>query len=143
MAPVRVWSRVLIVLVALSFLAEVTPVQARPAPIGQDAYVLDSSYRGDFPDPSILRVGSRWFAFATTTANLDLPVLVSRDLRHWTVTGPGGATIPDALPMAPEWAQTRIAGQRRLSEIWAPSVVRLPGGRFAAPSSIRGNAPRT
>jgi len=137
MARVRVLSRLLVGFTALALLGVMTPAQARPAPIGQDAYVLDSSYRGDFPDPSVLRVGSRWFAYSTTTANLNLPVLVSKDLRHWTVAGPRDTTRPDALPLAPAWAQTRMVGARRLAQIWAPTVVRLPSHNFAVVYTIR------
>jgi len=142
MGRVRLLSRFLAVLVAISSLGAMTPARARPAPIGQDAYVLDSSYRGDFPDPSVLRVGSRWFAYSTTTANLNLPVLVSTDLRHWTVAGPRDTTRPDALPLAPAWAQTHMVGARRLAQIWAPTVVRLPSRKYAVVYTVRVSATR-
>jgi len=116
----------LAVLSAIGLLATASAVSARPLPIGQDRYVLGASYRGDFPDPSILRVGSHWLAYGTTTAGLNLPVLVSTDLRHWTVAGPRKATVPDALPKLPVWAKARTVGARRIGETWAPTAVRLP-----------------
>lgn len=121
-------------MLALVLAATVLPgyaASARPAPIGQDPYLLGRSYHGDFPDPSLLRRGQRWFAYATTTAGLNLPVLTSTDLRHWHVSAPPGAGVPDAMPRLPQWARARDLGARRIGQTWAPSVVRLPNGRFA------------
>lgn len=112
-------------------------VGARPDPIGQDAFTLDQGYRGDFPDPTILHARGKWFAYSTSTAGLNLPVLVSTNLKRWTVTGPRGAAVPDAMPKAPTWARSHTVGQRRVAQVWAPTVVRLTSGRFAAVYTVQ------
>jgi len=139
MSRVRMRSRVLAVTVAATslILGGSAAAGARPAPIGQDRYVVGKPYRGDFPDPSLLRVGSRWFAYATMTAGLNLPVLTSTDLRHWRVAGPRRAAVPDALAKLPAWARTHRAGDRSVGVVWAPTVVRLRDGRFADVYSVR------
>jgi beta-xylosidase len=72
-------------------------------------------YSGDFPDPYVLVDGSTYFAYATNSGGLNVPVLRSDDLLHWTAAG-------DALPNLPAWAE----GGRKLT--WAPSVLPLSSG---------------
>ena len=61
-----------------------------------------------FPDPAILVVDTRYYAYATRNGAQNIPVMLSTDLASWT--------LPiDALPRLPEWAGGRT---------WAPSVVR-------------------
>ena len=43
-----------------------TARDARPAPIGSDRFVVGQPYRGDFPDPTVLRVGKVYYAYSTT-----------------------------------------------------------------------------
>ena len=61
----------------------------RPSPVGSDPFVSGYGYRGDFPDPSVLHVGSTWFAYSTTTGGRNLPVLRSTDLVHWQARARG------------------------------------------------------
>jgi beta-xylosidase len=109
-----------------------SPAVARPAPIGQDPIVPGSVYAGDFPDPWILRVGSRYFAYSTTSYDLNLPTLASTDLHTW-VARPETADAPagDALPRTAVWSAgtERTDGRFRASS-WAPSVARLGPHRF-------------
>ena len=99
-------------------------------PIGSDAFVASSSYRGDFPDPSVLRVGSTWYAYSTTVSSLNLPVLASTDLVHWRAVGEG-------LKKAPRWAATRRTGKRTtFAPTWAPSVARF-GNRYVHAYAVR------
>jgi hypothetical protein len=64
----------------------------------------------DFPDPSVLSVGSRYYAFSTNSVTGNVQVIESPDLVHWTALG-------DALPALPGWAQP--------GRTWAPSVLQL------------------
>jgi beta-xylosidase len=90
----------------------------RPAPIGSDRFVAAKAYRGDFPDPAILKVGRTYFAYGTTISSLNLPVMSSTDLVHWQSRGEG-LTRPAA------WAQQRRVGNRTVATTWAPTVARF------------------
>lgn len=99
------------------------PAQARSdvaAPIGSDGFVVSRYYHGDFPDPTVLRVGSSYYAYSTSVAALNLPVIVSRDLVSWRVVGEG-------LRKPARWARSRKVGKRRVAVTWAPTVA--PFGR--------------
>jgi beta-xylosidase len=70
-------------------------------------------WAGDFPDPSVLRTGSSYLAFATETAGIDVQVMASPDLRSWTHRG-------NALAGLPAWA--------RSGHTWSPVVLERPNG---------------
>lgn len=57
---------------------------AQADPGSSEAFRGGSAYTGKFPDPTVLRVGSTFYAYATTVAALNLPVTTSSDLRTWT-----------------------------------------------------------
>ena len=65
----------------------------------------------DFPDPSVLRVGSTFYAYATQVGETNVQVMRSSDLVAWEYLG-------DALAALPAWA-----GRGRT---WSPAV--LPRG---------------
>jgi len=102
-------------------LIAVAPAEARdtlPAPKGQDPIVPGQPYTGDFPDPWVLLRGSKYFAYSTTSDNVNLPMLTSTDLHTWfarpaTPDNPRG----DALPTLPAWAGAQGP--------WAPSVTKI------------------
>jgi hypothetical protein len=71
----------------------------------------------DFPDPSILRVGPRYYAYSTNSGAGNIQVLESTDLVHWSIVG-------DALAGLPAWASPGAT--------WAPSVVGAAGGGYIA-----------
>src|ERR1700751_5042569 len=73
-----------------------------------------ASYPGDFPDPSVMRVGGLYFAFATQAAGGHPAIqrLVSTDHEHWVVPNPS-----DALVALPSWAEN--AGT------WGPDVTQI------------------
>src|SRR6476469_9618918 len=75
-------------------------------PLGSDAFVASSSYRGDFPDPSVLHDGRTWYAYSTSVSSMNLPVLASTDLVHWRAVGEG-------LKRPPRWAAVRRIGRHR------------------------------
>jgi beta-xylosidase len=69
-------------------------------------------YDGDFPDPFVLVVGDRSFAYGTQTGDMNLQVMVSADLVGWQHRG-------DALPELPPWAAS--------GNTWAPAVLERNG----------------
>lgn len=69
----------------------------------------------NFPDPSLLKVGGAYYAYATNSGE-NMPCETSPDLVHWTA-------LPDAMPRLPGWA--------RPNRTWAPEVLALPRGRYA------------
>ena len=91
---------------------EAGPPATTPAPTRQFTNpVLD----GNFADPSVLKVGDVWYAYATGDLVVNLQVARSTDLVRWE-------RLDDALPELPEWS----ALQKGLT--WAPEVARTPAG---------------
>ncbi len=130
---------VLGVLLLLSALGTTGPAYARTdrqAPIGSDRFWIGHAYRGDFPDPSVVKVGDTWFAYSTTIAALHLPVIRSTDLVHWSAVGEG-------MVRPARWAATRKIGKRRFATTWAPAVARF-GNRWvhAYATPVRRKTPR-
>jgi xylan 1,4-beta-xylosidase len=79
-------------------------------------------YSGDFPDPSVVRIGPEYWAAGTAAANDQFPpILRSPDLVHWTAAG-------SIFQRAPTWTD----GQR----FWAPELARQ-GDRYLAYYSAR------
>jgi beta-xylosidase len=67
---------------------------------------------GDYPDPSIIRVGRDYWATATTSHWAPLfPILHSRDLVNWTVVGA-------AMQKRPDWSD---------GNYWAPEIAYYSG----------------
>lgn len=111
---------------------------ARPAPIGQDKVVPGQVYTGDFPDPAVMRIGQRYYAYSTTSDRINVPMLTSTDLRAWTAV-PGSETNPtgDALPHPPAWAAAVEQEDGRFhATTWAPTVTRVAPRRFVLVYSI-------
>jgi xylan 1,4-beta-xylosidase len=70
---------------------------------------------GDFPDPSVIRVGSDYYATATTGGwSPHFPILYSRDLVNWKIVGA-------VLYQKPKWAK---------GDFWAPEIVEDKGRFF-------------
>jgi hypothetical protein len=72
----------------------------------------------DAPDPSVIRVGGRYYAYTTNRTGisgglLHVPVLRSVDLVNWAVAG-------DAFPNLPSWVEP--------GRTWAPAVMRDSSG---------------
>ncbi len=108
----------------------------RPAPVGSDHFAVGRPYRGDFPDPSVLRVGGLYYAYSTTIASLNLPVMTSPDLVHWRARGEGLARVAS-------WAAWRRIGSRTHATTWAPTVAKFRRTyvhAYATP--VRGSRPR-
>ena len=63
--------------------------------------------RGDYPDPSVIRIGDTYWASATTSNWAPAyPILKSKDLVHWT-------TVSHVFMKLPEWADYYF---------WAPEL---------------------
>jgi xylan 1,4-beta-xylosidase len=70
---------------------------------------------GDYPDPSVVRVGNDYYATATTSEWAPLfPILHSRDLVNWTNTGA-------VFQKRPDWAT---------GNFWAPEIAHFKGTYF-------------
>lgn len=71
-------------------------------------------------DPSIIKQGSTWYVFSTTTgrgATGQLPIRCSNDLKQWKRCG-------DVLPVVPDWIKKDSPGTRGL---WAPDISYFDG----------------
>jgi len=82
---------------------------------GKQAMFTNPVYRGDFPDPFVLKVGDTYYAYGTNSAGKQVQTLTSKDLVHWQ---PG----PDALPKLGSWAF--------IGETWAPEVLKRDDGTY-------------
>ena len=78
-------------------------------------------YNGDFPDPHALRVGDRFFVYATQSGPFNAQVMTSTDLLHWEHLG-------DALPVLPAWSRPGFT--------WSPAVLQR-GDRFVMYVAVR------
>jgi hypothetical protein len=63
----------------------------------------------DFPDPSVLTVGSRVYAYSTNSGTGNMQVLVSRDLVQWSIVGDGLAGLPGWAARGATWAPAVFA----------------------------------
>ncbi len=62
---------------------------------------------GDYPDPSVIRVGKDYYATATSSEwGPEFPILHSRDLVNWNIVGV-------VFPKRPEWS---------VGNYWAPEI---------------------
>ncbi|MDQ3181033.1 MAG: family 43 glycosylhydrolase, partial [Acidobacteriota bacterium] len=62
---------------------------------------------GDYPDPSVIRVGKDFYATATSSEwSPEFPILHSRDLVNWEVVG-------NVFPVRPAWS---------VGNYWAPEI---------------------
>lgn len=70
---------------------------------------------GDYPDPSVIRVGKDYWATATSSEwGPQFPLLHSRDLVNWEIVGP-------VFKERPEWA---------VGNFWAPEIAEWKGRYF-------------
>ncbi len=82
---------------------------------GKQATFTNPVYRADFPDPFVMKVGDRYYAYATNGSGKQVQTLTSQDLVHWQ---PG----PDALPKVGSWGFN--------GETWAPEVLKRGDGSY-------------
>ncbi|MCU1381003.1 MAG: glycoside hydrolase, family 43 [Acidimicrobiales bacterium] len=103
----------------------VPPVPA-PAPDGLISPTLTpfSSLPEDVADPTVLKVGDRWYAYSTQVYLTQVPMRWSTDLRSWS-------RAAEAMPSLASWAE--------FGAHWAPSAV-AAGGRYVLWYSARDHA---
>ncbi|MFB9376674.1 family 43 glycosylhydrolase [Kineococcus gynurae] len=154
--------------VAAAVGATVVAATFAPAPpaAAQEAWFQPgSTWTGDFGDPTVVRVGGTYYAYASPVGGRVLPVLSSTDLKNWTVRGrystgggvPGRgnwtAGIPaeilnspqsdwakfdnnDALVRHVSWGQRNDQGGWINRDYWAPGVFNI-GSTWFAYSPVR------
>ncbi len=94
----------------LAMAAVIVTVLTSVAPA--DAISAAPVYAGDFPDPSVVLVGGRYWAYSTGSGGRNLQVMSSPDLTTWT-------RPVDPLPVLPSWARPGLT--------WAPGVLPRTG----------------
>ncbi len=117
-----------------------TAVGRPAARVGTDPFTPGAAYHGGFPDPTVWRVGGRFYAASTTQSSVSLPISSSTDLRTWTARPASDADRPevsDALATPASWAKLEhTLDGRAWVRSWAPSVLRLSDGTFVAAYSV-------
>lgn len=109
-----------------------------------DAFDPRRPYRGDFPDPSVLRVGNRWYAYSTMAAGLNLPITVSNNLTSWWPRAQHRRGFRnEGLMKPPRWAvSVKDAPRHRAGVVWAPSVLQTGRKRFLMLYATRQRKPQ-
>jgi hypothetical protein len=109
--------------------------QYEPSYVGAPYFAPGAVYTKNFPDPDVVwdSVTQRYYAFATTTGGVYVPVMWSTDLVTWTartnhtIPDPNGE-FHDALPDPSPDGSTWTSGDPRFpDEVWAPTVTKLSG----------------
>jgi beta-xylosidase len=124
------------VLVALLALCGIPSANAST---GGDRFWAGQVYRGEFGAPSVLIVGTTYYAFATNTDGVKLPVTISHDLSTWRARPAYPLSSPystwsgynDALPHTAKWALYTNSGGKVRTQVWAPSVAKV-GSKYVA-----------
>jgi beta-xylosidase len=81
---------------------------------------------GDYPDPSVIRVGKDYYATATSSEWApEFPILHSRDLVNWTIVG-------SVFPTRPAWS---------VGNYWAPEIWQENGKIYIFYVARRANGP--
>ncbi|NCY16082.1 MAG: hypothetical protein EBX39_04790 [Actinobacteria bacterium] len=103
-------------------------------------------YTENFPDPTVVRDGSTYWAYATSTGGSLMPAMSSTDLITWTPR-PAHSPNPynsdpffnDSFPIPPAW--TRQGTSRSGNAQWGPGVAKF-GNRWVAFTSWEVSATR-
>src|SRR3954452_19200111 len=116
-----------VVNVLISFLLLSCSALAQPAPASAPAASYSNPVlAGDYPDPSIIRVGDDYWATATSSEWAPhFPLLHSRDLVNWEVVGA-------VFQRKPEWAE---------SNFWAPEISEYKGRFYVIYTARRKGGP--
>jgi hypothetical protein len=111
-----------------------------PAYAGAPWFEPGQPYAGNFPDPQIVRDGSKYWAYATSTGGPTLPAMWSTDLVTWNardayVPNPYNADpyFNDAFPVPPSWSVGGAVVTPGKAQ-WAPGVANI-GGAWVAYTS--------
>ncbi|HEY0130249.1 MAG TPA: glycoside hydrolase family 43 protein, partial [Allosphingosinicella sp.] len=93
-----------------------TAAAAAPALAAEPSFV--PVFRENFPDPHIVRHDDEFIAYATN-AGINLPMLTSRDLVHWTWVSGADGKRRDGMPELAPWVKEGFT--------WAPEVMKVGG----------------
>jgi beta-xylosidase len=106
--------------------ARVARVENQRCPDQGDGTYLNPILGGDYPDPSIIRIGKDYWATATTSQWAPVfPILHSTDMVHWKTEGAVFSTPP-------EWAVTNY---------WAPEISVYKGRIYVYYSAKKKDGP--
>ncbi|HVM27479.1 MAG TPA: glycoside hydrolase family 43 protein, partial [Mycobacteriales bacterium] len=145
--PSRTTARRLAAVVAALGMAGATLALAAPASgyAGAAWFQPNTVYTQNFPDPSVIRVGSDYYAYATGTGGSYLPVMRSKDQITWQARDyyrSDAECCPelrkaypyfnDALPYVASWGQHSNTGMHMTSWVTAPGVAQFGPNRFNA-----------
>jgi hypothetical protein len=149
--------RVVLLLIVASLVAASLALTAAPRPAaayaGAPWFQPSTTYldlsrpdqqNSNFPDPSIIRDGSTYYAYGATTGGAYLPIMSSTDLIHWTARpaysgAPWGVNDPyfnDGLPQPASWGVDRNVSGRLKKEVWAPGAAKI-GGQYVVFHAVR------
>jgi len=103
----------------LSWLCACVPDTSVPSPMPTSAPATFTNpvLNQDFPDPDVLRVGDKYYAYATNANAVNIQAARSDDLVHWEVLG-------EVLPELPAWAVQSFGWA------WAPEVFSPAEGQY-------------
>ena len=91
----------------VAYIRLVTGIAAAEAAPTLPGHYKNPVLRGDYPDPSVVRVGDDYYATATSSEWApQFPILRSKDLVNWRIIGA-------VFPKMPEWAEANF---------WAPEI---------------------
>jgi beta-xylosidase len=136
--------RLILGILAMTGLMIVADTTSATASTGTGMFRAGEVWHGQFGTPSVIRVGSTYWAYATTTGGDNLPVLRSTDLRTWvtrsaypSLNNPGWwAGYNDAMPHPADWALYYIhRNGRSFPSIWGPDVEQV-GNHFVLAYAI-------
>ena len=90
-------------------------------------------YTQNFPDPTVVWDGSKYWAYGTSTGGSLMPAMSSFDLQTWTPRARyspnpynGDPFFNDSFPVPPSWS---LGGTSRAGKAqWGPGVANLGGG---------------
>lgn len=88
--------------------ASATPVEAPVPGVSFRNPVL----KVDFPDPHVIHVNERFYAYATNSSGRNVQLAVSDDMVNWEL-------LTDAMPALAPWAALRSGF------VWAPEVIQV------------------
>jgi len=105
------------------------PVEApseQPPPPSPPLQITNPVLPGDYPDPSVVRVGDEYWATATSAEWApQFPLLKSKDLLSWE-------QVDHIFPEPPEWSE---------AQYWAPELVIDKGRTFAVYTARKKGGP--
>ena len=118
-----------------------TPAGAAALPPAYGWFEPNSVWNGDFGDPTVVRVGGTYYAYASPVGGRVLPVLTSTDLSTWKVhpryappsPRPGERGYTDAA--IPEEIRRWSGGNQWAAYDNNDALVRRPGWGVTAPDS--------